>query len=336
MPHRFKRIARSALHSLGAITAVRRFNRNSLRILMYHTFSQDTTGLREQCRHIRRYYQPLSLKSICESLETGRALPQNNLAVTVDDGYRDFFLYAHAVFREYEIYPTIFVISDFLDQKLWPWWNQIAYVFKHTSLRSVQLPFLKGETRNYVLDTEEQRLRAGGGIVDALLTVGDDERHELINLIIGVLGVTLPTAPPFEWAPLTWDQLRHMTRDGVEVGAHTRTHPILSRIRDIRAIREELESCKLRIEEEIGQPPLHFCYPNGKLADIDKRSVDAVKECGFRTAVTSERGLNYVDADPFLLRRIGVEPDGATHYFQELLAGIVDAPGAKARYSSLK
>jgi hypothetical protein len=32
--------------------------------------------------------------------------------------------------------------------------------------------------------------------------------------------------------------------------------------------------------------------------------------------------MNMLNADPFLLRRIGVEPYGGTPYFRELLAGV--------------
>jgi peptidoglycan/xylan/chitin deacetylase (PgdA/CDA1 family) len=273
---------------------------------------------------------------LSESLEAGRAIPHNNVVITVDDGYRDFFLYAHAVFQDYQIYPTLFVISDFSDQKLWPWWNQIEYAFEKTSKNSISLPFFNGERQNIVLETDEDRLRASARTIDALIKVADNERLPLMELIPRLLDVALPTSPPAKWSPVTWEELKQILREGVEVGAHTKTHPILSRIDDVEKIREEIEGCKLRIEEELGQEVLHFCYPNGKLADIHKLTVEIVKQCGFRTAVTSERGLNFSGADPFLLRRIGVEPDGATHYFQELLAGIVDAQGAKTRYSSLK
>jgi peptidoglycan/xylan/chitin deacetylase (PgdA/CDA1 family) len=331
-----KDIVRSALHSSGAVSAVRKFNRRAVRILMYHDFSSDTTGLKEQCEHIRRYYQPLSMKTIGESLEAGRTLPHNNVAITIDDGYRDFFLYAYPVFRDYQMNPTVCVISDFLDQKLWPWWNQIEWIFLHTAQKSVSLSFTEGVTENLVLETREQRLLAAKRTVDTLITVGNTERLKLMDLIPKILEVAVPTSPPFKWSPLGWDEIRLMVRDGVEIAAHTKTHPILSRITDAGILREEIEGSKRRIEEEVDQPVLHFSYPNGKLADFTKQTVEAVKRCGFRTALTSERGLNFSGADRFLLRRIGVEPVGATRYFQELLAGIVDAPGAKTRYSSLK
>jgi peptidoglycan/xylan/chitin deacetylase (PgdA/CDA1 family) len=333
---KLKGTIRTTLHASGAINAVRSFNRRAVRILMYHDFPSDTRGLYAQCEHIQRYYRPVSLKAICESLETGRSLPNNNLAITIDDGYRDFFLYAYPVFRHFQFEPTVFVITDFLDQKLWPWWNQIEYAFQHTSQKSVSLALPNDETDNLVLETHEQRVRASNKTVDALMTTGNCERLELIDRTVKMLGVTLPASPPQKWSPLSWDEVREMANNGVEIGAHTKTHPILSRISDADTIRREIEGCKLRIEKELDQPVLHFCYPNGKVADLNKATVDAVKRFGYRTAVTSERGLNFSGADLFLLRRLGVEPDGATHYFQELIAGIVDAPGVKTRYSSLK
>ena len=120
-----KRIIRTSLHASGAVKAVRSFKRRNLRILMYHQFSPDRKTLAEQCEHMRRYYQPVSLTSISESLETGRPLPPNSIAITVDDGYRDFFLHAYPVFLEYQIPATVFLVSDFLDEKLWLWWDQI-------------------------------------------------------------------------------------------------------------------------------------------------------------------------------------------------------------------
>jgi len=330
-----KGIVRTALHSSGAISVVRGLNRRALRILMYHNFSPDNAGLAAQCEHIRRYYQPLSLSSLAESLEMGRPLPHNNLVITIDDGYRDFFLYAYPVFRHYRISPTVFVISEFLDQKSWLWWNQIEYAFQLTSEKALSLEWPSGAVQNFSFNTPDHRLRVSNEIVDTLLRIENSERLKLIDVIVKKLGVALPPLPPFKWSPLEWSEVREMAQNGIEFGAHTRTHPILSRINDTDTIRDEIEGSKLRLEEELDKEVLHFSYPNGKVADLNKQIVDLVKQCGFRTAVTSERGLNFSDADPFLLRRIGVEPVGATYYFQELLAGIVDAPGAKTRYSSL-
>lgn len=336
MIHRAKGIIRTALHSSGAVDAVRRLRRRSLRILMYHHFSPDSARLLEQCEHIRNYYQPVSLELLGVSLQTSKPLPYNSLVITVDDGYRDFYLYAYPVFRDCQIPVTVFLVSDFVDGKIWLWSDQLEYVFQHTSKNVVSLQWMNGPSKHMNLDTSERRLRVSNQVFYALIRVNNDERVQRMDELSKVLGVELPASLPPKLSPLSWVEIREMARNGVTFGAHTRTHPILSRLSDADTLRDEIEGCKLRIEEELRQPALHFSYPNGKVADFNKHTVEAVRRAGFLTGVTSERGLNSDLADSFLLRRIGVEPLGDTPYFRELLAGIIDARGCKPRYDSLK
>lgn len=336
MNPRIKDIIRQAFHSSGAIAAVRKFERRSLRILLYHHFSMDTARLREQCEHIRRCYHPVTLTSIGQSLKTGEPLPANSVAITVDDGYRDFFLYGYPVFRDSNLPVTIYLVSEFLDQQSWLWWDKLAYSFQITTEQSLSVTWPGGHKQDFIITTREQRRRAYEEVREYLKKVGNDDRLTLLDQIPKRLHVGIPPSPPPEWSPLCWDEVRQMSREGIEFGAHTKSHPILSSISDVAKIQDEIAGCKARIEEELGQTILHFSYPNGTLADISKQSVEAVIQAGFCTAVTAERGLNSRNTDPFLLRRVAVEPDGATYYFQELLAGIVDGRGVEARRCSLQ
>ena len=82
---------------------------------------------------------------------------------------------------------------------------------------------------------------------------------------------------------------------------------------------EEIAGSKRRIEEQLQRPALHFCYPNGSPRDIGP-SAPLVREAGFATAVTTQPGVNPAAADPFLLRRIGVDSDYAPAYFERCAA----------------
>src|SRR5580692_8559730 len=95
--------ARTLIHKLGLVPAVRAWHRRGCRILVYHRFGEDHTKLAAQCEHIRRYYQPVSLGQVVESLQGGPMLPDDAVAVTIDDGYRDFLLHGQPVFSRYEI-----------------------------------------------------------------------------------------------------------------------------------------------------------------------------------------------------------------------------------------
>ncbi len=128
-----------------------------------------------------------------------------------------------------------------------------------------------------------------------------------------------PAPPGCE--PLAWDDVRLMARKGVEFGAHTRTHPVLSRLTSHAELNAEIAGSKRRIEDALASPVRHFCYPNGSQRDISREAVDAVRQAGFETAVTTESGVNGVGDDPFLLRRIGVDPGYARDYFARCATG---------------
>jgi hypothetical protein len=56
------------------------------------------------------------------------------------------------------------------------------------------------------------------------------------------------------------------------------------------------------IEEWIGRPCRHLCYPNGS---VDSSISEMARRCGYVSGVTTEEGLNRTGDDPMRLRRIG-------------------------------
>lgn len=94
-------------------------------------------------------------------------------------------------------------------------------------------------------------------------------------------------------------QIREWLAAGNWIGAHTCTHPRLSKIPRDQA-REEIVSSKKKLEDQFGQPVAHFAYPFG---DYDDAVVEMVKEAGFQTACTMDRGVNDRSTDPFRLKR---------------------------------
>ncbi|HEX7380866.1 MAG TPA: polysaccharide deacetylase family protein [Nevskiaceae bacterium] len=95
-------------------------------------------------------------------------------------------------------------------------------------------------------------------------------------------------------------QVRAWLRAGHFIGSHTLSHPWLTRLPEADA-REEIAASKKRLEDAFGVAVDHFCYPYG---DWNPRVRDLVQEAGYRTAVTTEFGVNDGTGDPFALRRI--------------------------------
>jgi peptidoglycan/xylan/chitin deacetylase (PgdA/CDA1 family) len=108
------------------------------------------------------------------------------------------------------------------------------------------------------------------------------------------------TAEGGEARPLMDDaQVLDWLAAGNWIGAHTCTHPRLSNIPRDRA-REEIFSSKKKLEDRFGQPIEHFAYPFG---DYDDVVVELVREAGFKTACTMDRGVNDRTTDPLRLKR---------------------------------
>jgi peptidoglycan/xylan/chitin deacetylase (PgdA/CDA1 family) len=113
-----------------------------------------------------------------------------------------------------------------------------------------------------------------------------DDRHEVIKKPL-----------------MSWDRLIEISGKGVQIGSHTRTHPQLTALSP-DALKEELSASKREIEEQLGRPVVHFCYPYG---DHNDRIREAVKNAGYRYAVTTQRGHVSRGNDPCALRRIPIK-----------------------------
>jgi len=95
-------------------------------------------------------------------------------------------------------------------------------------------------------------------------------------------------------------QIREWLAAGNEIGAHSLTHPYLTRV-SYREAREEVISSKKKLEDMFGVPVVHFCFPYG---DCNEAIRDLVCEAGFQTSCTTEFGVNSPETSPFSLRRI--------------------------------
>jgi peptidoglycan/xylan/chitin deacetylase (PgdA/CDA1 family) len=102
---------------------------------------------------------------------------------------------------------------------------------------------------------------------------------------------------------LGWDALRNLHAAGVTIGAHTDTHPHLTRLSSVEIVDEVARSRNV-IEQEIGTAVRAFAYPYG---DQDERVEQVVGDCGFRLAFTCRTDRLQVTDPPLSLPRIEIE-----------------------------
>jgi peptidoglycan/xylan/chitin deacetylase (PgdA/CDA1 family) len=92
--------------------------------------------------------------------------------------------------------------------------------------------------------------------------------------------------------------VRELVAHGVEVGAHTVSHPHLTRLGD-EELERELREARVRLEDELGRPCAYVAYPYG---ESDARVQDAVRRVGYSGAFALQAGADF--ANPFALPRV--------------------------------
>lgn len=126
--------------------------------------------------------------------------------------------------------------------------------------------------------------------------------HAIVYLVSELLGKTN------EWQQRVGDvtmplmdahQVRDWLAAGQEIGSHTQTHPRLTELPPSKA-KEELAASRKSLEDRFGVPIEHFCYPYG---DWNETVRDLVQGAGYKTACTTDTGVNAPGTSPFELKR---------------------------------
>ncbi len=303
----------------GAFDLMRFISRRRALILTYHRFSADGDGddgktparqFAEQLEFLTAHYDVVPLSQMVERITTRAPLPARLAAITIDDGYSDAYEVAFPLLRRYGVSASLFVVTEFADRRAWIWTDKARFLTRQAAPQRLAMRIGEIEAR-LELNGATSRRDASERVNSIIKRLPDESKEEALERLYHSLGVAMPQTPPEEFSSVTWDQAREMYANGVEIGSHTVTHPILTNVDDER-LRRELRDSKSRLEEVLGHRSDLFCYPNG---DNDERVRREVARAGYQAAVTVVNGLNRNGDDPLALRRVHTERDFA-HFLQ--------------------
>lgn len=302
---------------LGGLKLAKFLSRNHPKILMYHRITEDPKGegltadqFRQQVRIIKRDFVPMTLRDLLKAHENGK-VPENAVVVTFDDGYADFAEVAFPILEAEGIPATLFVTTGFVNGDIWLWPDQIKYALDNSELKSISLKY-----GTKFVNSDEKR-RAWNEIANYCLTISNKEKIKLIEDVYDQLQIEMPEVAPQEFRPITWLDLRTMVAKGLDVGSHSITHPILTKVEGNELFKELIGS-RLDIEKNLDITPESFCFPNGQLSDFDDEIKKAVKECGYKCGVSAFSGRNTL-SDMFSVNRYSC--DSSLDSFEKAVYG---------------
>lgn len=244
-----------------------------------------------------KFFNVLELSEAVRGLHDG-GLPGRAISITFDDGYKDNVTAALPVLERVGVPATFFIATGFLDGGTM--WNDIVIESVRRSGKDVLDLSTVGLEKVSVRSPEEKRA-AVVNLIGKLKYIQQEKRDRLCMEIADQLGVSPPTNLMMDSSDLV------VLRDaGMEIGGHTRNHPILCVESDEDAY-AEIKNGKRDLEAIIGERVDAFAYPNGRpVLDYDRRHVAMVRNAGFRLAVTTATGCVNRSLDVFQLGRMSV------------------------------
>jgi peptidoglycan/xylan/chitin deacetylase (PgdA/CDA1 family) len=285
-------------------------------ILGYHSINDMAGGheevfvgprhFAEQMEIISRRARPLSLLNLMQHLKKG-SLPDRSIVITFDDGYADNLSQAVPVLEKYDIPATVFVCSGYLGQEFW--WDELERL---VLCPDVDLSSIGALLSTIEIDGRQSYTRARSkknaqtfdrtalhhALYQSLLWLDPGDREKVLGAIRQRPG-DQSTGLAVRRA-LNQDELRQLAACRlIEIGAHTRNHPMLPCL-PLQQQVDEIVSDKHELQLLLGTEILGFSYPNGQATTQLK---NIVREAGFSYACTSLPDLVRPGCETYQLTR---------------------------------
>jgi len=301
--NRFNGLTPYLVRSLGNLAASRNKGAGRICIFNYHRVLEEPDPLFEaepdgaefrwQMELLARCFNVLPLDVAMRALACGD-VPPRAICITFDDGYRNIHDVALPILKEYNLPATVFVTTGSIDGgRMWN--DTITESVRRLQRKALDLRDI-GLSVYATASLEDKRRLIDTLIVHAKY-LPPEGRSVITRKLEDVIDARLPDMM------LSRGMIATLAREGIDIGAHTVSHPILTHVDDAQA-REEIRRGKLQLEEITGKTVRHFAYPNGKPEiDFDKRHVQMVKDAGYAAAFTTEFGPATARHDRFHIPR---------------------------------
>ncbi len=297
-----KQIVRSTLKHLSTISSGIG-KQKKLLILIYHRVLDVPDFIRPgevdksifswHMELMSRYFNVLSLKDALKKVDDD-TLPPRAVCITFDDGYADNYLNALPILKKFGLEATFFIANGFLDGGIM--WNDcviegVRYVQGDIlDLREIKL----GE---FDISTDEKKARVAEKILKTIKHCEPNQRKQYAEYFFSLIPKSASEIM------LTTEQLRMLHKSGMEIGGHTKTHPILATL-DKTDASLEIKENKQELENILNTQINFFAYPNGKPGiDYLPGHVKMVKENRYKAALSTNWGVMDKRSDRWQLPR---------------------------------
>lgn len=267
----------------------------------------------EVCGWLKSWFNVLPLDQAVARLKSG-TLPARAACITFDDGYADNHHIALPILQRHGLSATFFIATGFLDGGRM--WNDTII----ETIRAGTTPLLDFSSLGfgqYPVSTIDEKKATIAALINQIKYRPVAERISITEQLAHLAQVQ----PPHDLM-MTSHEVKAMRHAGMQIGAHTVSHPILARLTEEQA-RKEIGDSKIFLEQLLGERVGLFAYPNGKSGeDYIPQSVEVVRCLGFDAAVSTEWGASRTGDDLLQIRRFTPWDQTRLKFGSRLLANL--------------
>jgi peptidoglycan/xylan/chitin deacetylase (PgdA/CDA1 family) len=259
---------------------------------------------RQQLQFLKSHYNVIHPEDFRGWIEQGKQLPARSVLLTCDDGLLNVLTEMVPILRSEDVSCLFFVTSSSCSNHPGMlWYEELYLLMRNRPLTTTDLQLAEEEAAES--HSPENFQTQWWNRVRRASRLDAEARAEWMERVRNHCGLIQQSIPEQRWRLMNIAELKQLAEHGMSIGAHTRTHPILSLCSEDEARREILES-KSGIEQVLGRPVWAFAYPFGNSATMGEREVRLAREAGFSAGFLNVERWEAEKQDPLALARMHV------------------------------
>ncbi len=274
------------------------FNRNPIIFTLHRRANpehgiggHDPAVLRQQLEFILQNGYRAVTMDVIDAWVNGEVMDMTNtVAFTFDDGYQDQAELIQEVFLPLGVPASMFLITDFIDGRLWPWDTRIKWLIHHAAPRPLDLCIPATGLRARLERDSIARRDLAHWFISHLEYRAPEIVEAAIMDLARALEMDIPWAPPACHAPMSWDAARELEKLGTRFGSHSKSHYIFSGLSHAES-EQQIRHARARLEAELDAPLTTFGYPIGNRWNFTGRELKILQASGHTSAVTMTPGI---------------------------------------------
>lgn len=275
-----------------------------------HRYVTLFSSFKRQLSFIRKHFEIVSTSALVDKLKTN-SLKHSLAAIHFDDGFSSYVDLALPFLKKQGVPSTVFLVDSIFEGYI-PLRNKIAFCLNTgksaKSLLEELSPLAKGEVdirkmnRSQFLSWSKDNMT--------------EEMEEIIDHMFDSYKDIYTSRQPF----LGEQDLEKIKNDpDVEIGSHTLTHPMLSKLNQKKQEKEILEA-HTNLERLVGRSLKFFAYPYGGTKHFNSTSRNIIREKDL-IAFSAHGGINY-EFSQTDIKRITLERHSNSDVKMAVLQGV--------------